>query len=515
MRKSIQIDRSLTWKDIAAVARGVDLVLSDAARERIERSRKAVEALSASSRACYGLNTGVGAFSNTPIAREDRWRLSENIAFSHAVGLGDPLTREECRALLAAKINVYALGLSGIRLKVVDRLCAFLELDCLPLVARGGSVGYLTHSAPIALAIFGEGEVVLQGERMTTADAYGRLGLAPIPLEEKEGLSLVSGTGCASGFASLALSWAAMLLDWADVAAAMTFENIGSRPEAFAETVLALRPSHGAASVGERLRTYLTGSTFLKARAGADGEQAAQIQDALSLRAIAQVHGGVRNQIAGLGEVLDRELESATDNPSVWMEEDGPRIVSHAHTVASELALSLDSAAIALAQLGMISERRLDRLVNPRLSGLPAFLAPRGGLESGFQIAQCTATALVGDNRRLAQPASLDGGITTAQQEDFLSHVTPASLKLLRILENLESLIAIEVLAAAQAYDLQPLANSSRMAPATQAFLAYVRRAVPLYDDRRPLAEDIASMCRLMWAMPYPASLSHLTGAEF
>ncbi|MBO0344402.1 histidine ammonia-lyase [Roseibium sp. CAU 1637] len=502
MRASHTIDLPLSWQAIAGVARGLDVVLSEPAKDRIRRSRDAAEKLMSDNTRCYGLNTGVGGLCNEVIAPSDRSRLSENIAFSHHVGVGQPLSREQTRGLLAAKINLYALGYSGIRLEVVERLCAFLDNDCLPVIPAKGSLGYLSHSAPVALSVFGEGDVFLRGERMTASQALSELGLAPLQLEAKEGLSLVSGTGCASGFAALALSHAHMLLDWADAAAAMSFENLRCDPEGLSARTLALRPSPDMATVGEALRFYLRGSQL------AQGPGLNPTQPPLSLRAISQVHGGVRRAVRMSGETLDLELASCTDNPAIWEDNGEVHMASQAHTVAAELAMSLDSLALALAHIGVISERRIDRLVNPMVSNLPAFLAAAGGLHNGFQIAHYTAVSLVGENRRLAQPSSLDGGVTAGLQEDYLAHATPSALKALDLLENIETILAIELLCAAQAYDVQPCGAQGKRGHGTEGIYQYIREAIGAYDDRRPLAKDIEMMRRLMWMMPYPASMA-------
>jgi len=297
-------------------------------------------------------------------------------------------------------------------------------------------------------------------------------------------LSLVNGTPCVTGLTSLALLRSERLLNWADVISAMTFENLHGQRAAFAAEGLSLRASAAISEVGERLQSILEGSAILDASAGR------RIQDPLSLRAIPHVHGAAREVFAHAAQTVDIELAAATDNPVVLGTEDAPRAMSQAHAVGSSIGLTADSLGIAVAELAAMSERRIDRLVNPLVSGLPAFLAADSGAGSGFMIAQYAAVSLVAENRRFAAPASLDGGVTSALQEDHLSHATPAAIKLLKILDNTEFILGIELLAAVQAYDLQR--GGLALAPNTDIVYRAVRRRIPHYRDDRPLAEDIA-----------------------
>jgi histidine ammonia-lyase len=301
---------------------------------------------------------------------------------------------------------------------------------------------------------------------------------------------LVNGTPCVTGLAALALKRSEQLLDWADLIGAMSFENLHGQLSSFAPEALRLRRSPALVQVGERLRSTLEGSAILAQSAGR------RTQDPLSLRAIPQVHGAVRDQLDHAGKATDAELASVTDNPIVLGSPQGPRALSEAHAVGAAIGLSADSLGIAIAELAAMSERRIDRLVNPLVSALPAFLASESGVGSGFMIAQYTAVALAAENRRLAAPASLDGGITSGLQEDHLCHATPAALKLLDILANAQIILAIELLAAAQAYDLQPTALAR--APRTESVYRAVRERIPHYADERPLAGDIELARRIL-----------------
>jgi histidine ammonia-lyase len=483
MPQRILLDRSLSWRQVADVAEGAPLALSAGAQERIRAARTLVESIVRKGVRAYGVNTGVGALCDVVVNESEQAQLSRNIVMSHAVGVGPALDAPAVRAIIAAAVNNFAHGFSGLRLETVDRLLALLDHDCVPEVPAAGSVGYLTHMAHIALVLIGEGRALSGARRLSGAEALQSMHLAPLGLGAKEGLSLVNGTPCATGLSAVALARTQRLLDWADVAAAMTFENLRGQVAAFDADALGLRVSPGVAQVGERLRTILDGSVILRHSAGR------RTQDPLSLRAIPQVHGAVRDLFARVAQVVDDELKSVTDNPVVLGTPDEPRALSGANAVGAALGLNVDALGIAVAEIAAMSERRTDRLVNPLVSNLPAFLAVNGGAGSGFMIAQYTAASLAADNRRLAAPASLDGGVTSGLQEDHLCHATPAALKLLKIIDNAETIIAIELLAAAQAYELQR--DSLSRAAQTDAILRKIRALIPQFRDDRPLGADI------------------------
>jgi histidine ammonia-lyase len=494
MPQAIVLDRPLTWRQAGAVAEGAPLALSEGARARIRAARTLVNAIVRKGVRAYGVNTGVGALCDVVIPESKQAELSRNIVMSHAVGVGALLEPCAVRAIIAAAVNNWAHGFSGVRLEVVDRLLDLLRQDCIPEVPAAGSVGYLSHMAHVALVLIGEGRALCNGRSRSGAEALESLRATALELGAKEGLSLVNGTPCATGLSALALVRTERLLDWADIAAAMTFENLQGQMSAFAAQALDLRISEGVRQVGARLRTLLHGSPILRAGAGR------RTQDPLSLRAIPQVHGAARDSFAHAQRVVDDELASVTDNPVVVGTADEPRALSGANAVGAALGLGADSLCVAVAELAAMSERRMDRLVNPLVSNLPAFLAADEGAGSGFMIAQYAAASLVAENRRLAAPASLDGGVTSGLQEDHLSHATPAALKLLRIIDNAELILAIELLAATQAYELQR-ASSSRAAH-TDAVYALVRVAIPPYRDDRPLGADITRARELIRRAP-------------
>jgi len=483
MLNEVTLDRPLSWREVAAVADGAALKVAAEAEQRIRAARVIVEAIVASGVRAYGVNTGVGALCDVIVAPSQLKQLSHNIVMSHAVGVGATLGRFEVRSIIVAAINNFAHGHSGVRLEVVERLNWLLEHDWIPDVPAAGSVGYLSHMAHIALALLGQGCVRRGAERHAVHEVLQAAQLGPLVLEAKEGLSLVNGTPCVTGLMSVALSRAEGLLNWADVISAMSFENLRGQVSAFAPDALAFRQSPTMSGVGERLRSLLDGSGLLAADVGR------RTQDPLSLRAIPHVHGAARDVFANAAEVVNRELQAVTDNPVVMGTADEPGVLSQANAVGAAIGLSADALGVAIAELAAMSERRIDRLLNPLVSGLPAFLASDSGAGSGFMIAHYTAVSLTGRNRRLAAPASLDGGITSGLQEDHLCHATPAALKLLEILDNVEWLLGIELLAAAQAYDLQ--AGSLARAPSTDIVYRMVRSRIAHYRDDRPLATDI------------------------
>jgi histidine ammonia-lyase len=488
---TVLLHEPLTWPLIASVAHGERLELSPAALARIESAAQIVAVLVERGERAYGITTGVGALADHVVDRNSQSRLSHNIVLSHACGVGPPLEDAAVRAIMSAQVNNFAHGHSGVRPAIVAHLLSMLAHGMTSVVPSLGSAGYLTHCAHIAATLIGHGHVRLGGEKLPAAAGLDRLGLEPLALGAKEGLSLVNGTACSTGLACLALARASRALDWADATAALTLEALGCQLGAFDADVLEFRRGTGLQDVGATLRQRLAGSAALQSAQGA------RTQDALSLRAIPHVHGMARDVLAQVGGVVDEELASVTDNPAVLGTPFAPRVASQAHAVAPSLAHALDSFAIALAQVAAMSERRTDRLVNPLVSGLPAFLASDPGAGSGLMIAQYTACALVGECRRLAAPASLDGGITSALQEDFLAHPTAAAMKLLGLLERLEQIVAIELVAACEAQDAAAL--QGRRSPANERMHASVRGTTARYADDRPLGpvlEQAAALVR-------------------
>jgi histidine ammonia-lyase len=491
----ISLDIALDWRAVARVAKGDALHLGEAAMQRVVAARGLVEAIVARGMPAYGVNTGVGALVDVTVSPDQQRDLSRNLLMSHACGVGEALPDEAVCSIIAAQVNNLSHGHSGVRPELVLALTDLIARRCIPVVPADGSVGYLTHMAHIGLVVIGEGEARVDGRTLPGADALAAAGLTPLVLEAKEGLSLLNGAPCATGIGCLALARASRLVGVADAVAALTLEALGAQRAAFDPEVLALRESPGIRASGAAILGWLAGSSHLT--------DAGRLQDALSLRATPQVHGAVRDSLDQAGEVVNRELRSVTDNPVVWGTPEMPVVASQAHAVGTGLALALDALAVAVAQLGLVAERRLDRLVNPLVSRLPPFLASQPGVTTGYMIAQYSAAALVANSRRLCAPASLDGGITSALQEDYLAHPTAAALKLLDVIDNVERILGIELVAAAEAQDFG-VAVAAR-APGTGIVHALVRERVGRYADDRPLADLMNAGAELVRAGLPPA----------
>jgi len=498
---TITIDGNASWRDIARVSEGESLALSQAAWERIAFANQIVAAIVEKGIRAYGVNTGVGALASKIVAPALQKKLSRNIIRSHACGVGDLVPRRGVRAIIAAQVANFAHGHSGVGPTIVRNLLTFIERDCVPDVPSRGSAGYLTHNAHVALVLIGEGSATVAGRSMSGLAALAEMGLEPLELGAKEGLSLVNGTACATGLISIAVLRAERLLGWADAAAALTLEAAGAQMPAFGEAILAMRPSPGIQDVGKSLRGWLHGSELIALAHGS------RTQDALSLRAVPHVHGAAREVLDRSAELVDRELAAVTDNPAVFGSPNDPQVVSEAHAVAPALGQAADGLTIALAQVAGMSERRIDRLVNPLVNNLPAFLADEDGANSGFMIAQYTATSLSNVNRRLAAPAATDGGVTSGLQEDFLAHPTVAANKLLAVIDNAEYILAIELMAAAQAHDF--LAVRGARAPGTDTIYRMVRDNIAHYSDDRPLSRDMEALRNFIREMDVPACPRH------
>nr|WP_228518459.1 MULTISPECIES: histidine ammonia-lyase [unclassified Gluconobacter] len=489
------LDQPLSPQDVCDIAwKRKKIQLSDAARQRLQEAHRRLRVLVDGEGAAYGLNTGVGGLSDTRITSKKQSTLSRKILFSHATGIGQPLSAEATRAIMACAVNEYCLGYSGLRADIVDRLVALLNHDCLPIVPRDGSVGYLTHMAHISLTLIGHGILQVNNTEQSAAEVLKRLGFEPLILEAKEGLCLVNGLSCATGIASLVTEEAATCLQWADRIAAATFDVLGGQQRAFDPRSTILRTMPGHQTVSHCLNKDLAGSARIAKFQGQ------RTQDALSLRAIPHIHGSVHDALASIRQTVTQELCSLSDNPAILEDETGISAFSEAHAVGASIARVMDEAAIALASLGAVSERRLDRMVNPLTSPFPPFLSSDSGTGSGFMIAQYTATSLVSASRRNALPASLDGGITSGLQEDILVHATPAALKARKVVANTRSILAIELLALCQAIDLADL--TQEVAPRTLALYNTVRTIIPLYEEDHPLAADITRLEALMLEGP-------------
>lgn len=478
-------DAPVRWQDIVAVARhGARLSLSPSAWARIENAQAIVRRIVDSGERAYGVNTGLGALCNVALEGEQLSRLSRNTLLSHACGVGPVLSDEQTRAIICAAIVNYSHGKSGIQRPVVEALLALLERGITPQVPSQGSVGYLTHMAHVGISLLGVGKVTYRGRIVEAAEALAEEGLAPVQLGAKDGLCLVNGTPCMTGLSCLALADAGHLLQWADVISAMSFEAQRGQIAAFDAEIIALKPHPGMQLVGANLRALLDGSEVIASSKGI------RTQDALSIRSIPQVHGAARDQLAHAARQIETELNSVTDNPMLLGTPDNFRVMSQANPHGQSVAMAADLLAVAIAETGSIAERRLDRLVNPHVSGLPAFLVSEPGVNSGMMIVQYVAASLCAENRQLAQPAVLDNYVTSGLQEDHLSMGTNAALKLHRALENCTQILAIEYLLAAQAFEFL---KEQRFGAGTDAAWRLLRERVPAYDQDRWLAPDIAA----------------------
>ena len=480
----------LTLADVWTVAvDGAAAAISDEARDRIAAARELVEEASHDwSHHTYGVNTGFGRFATHAIPEELTEELQLRLLRSHACGVGEPYPAEIVRAAMLLRANTLAKGYSGVRFETLELLVECLNRGVLPEVPSRGSVGASGDLAPLAhlaLPLVGEGRAWVDGELLPGAAALAAVGLEPIRLAAKEGLCLVNGTQFMAAFGALGLVRARRLAKAADLACALSVEALQGSRTSFLPQIHAVRPLTGQRASAANILHLLEGSAVMDAHRFCD-----RVQDAYSLRCAPQVHGACRDLLDYVAQTVAVELNAATDNPLVFVEDD--LVVSNGNFHGQPLAFALDVLAMASSELANIAERRLERLVNPGLSdGLPAFLTADGGLNSGFMIPQYVAAALVSENKALCHPASVDSIPTSAGQEDHVSMGNAAGLKAWQVLENAERAVAIELLAGAQAVEfLAPLAPG-RGVRATHAF---VRSLSPRVRDDRPLGDDIEAL---------------------
>lgn len=473
--------QQLTLKQIADIAEGREqVVLAAEARARVEQARQVVQDIVTQGRTVYGVNTGFGKLSDVSIDRADLIQLQLNLVRSHSCGLGEPLSEAEARAMLLLRANVLASGFSGARPQVIDTLIAMLENGVTPVIPEKGSVGASGDLAPLAhlaLAAIGEGEVFYKGERVAAATGLERAQIPPLQLEVKEGLALLNGTQAMGAVGALALYRAERLVRLADVAGAMTLEALKGTPVAFDQRIHAARPHAGQLAVAAHLRELLQDSEIRQSHLVNDP----RVQDAYSLRCMPQVHGAIRTALTHAKQVVEVESGSATDNPLVFSETG--EVLSGGNFHGAPLALVFDYAAIALTDLMSITERRIDRLVNPDSNeGLPPFLTAHPGISSGFMMLQVTAVALLNEAKVLAHPASIDNVPTDGGKEDHVSMGMTSATKLRAIVKLAELATAIELVVAAQALEYHaPLAPGRGV---KQAYEIVRRDVAPLEQDR-------------------------------
>lgn len=477
-------------RDVAVTRQAV--LLSPDAREAVTLARTVVDEIVASNKVAYAITTGVGKLSDVRILGDQIRELQINLVRSHAFGAGDPLPIAETRAMMLLRANSLAKGHSGVRPAVIDTLCEMLNRGVTPWIPSQGSVGASGDLAPLAhlaLSLVGEGECHdTSGNRVPAADALKRAQIKPLVLEAKEAISLINGTQAMLAVGTLALLAAEILVDTADAVGGLSCDALKGTDTAFDDRIHKARPHSGQVKCAQNLRRMLEASQIRESH-----RDCGRVQDAYSLRCIPQVHGAVRDTLTHCRSVFETEVNSAVDNPLVFITDRknvAGDVISGGNFHGEPLAFALDFLGIALSALAGISERRTERLVNPALSeGLPPFLAPGAGLNSGFMLPQVTAAALVSENKVLAHPASVDSITTSGNKEDYVSMGMTAALKLKRIVDNTRNVLAIEAMAVAQALDfLAPLKTSKR----GQAAHAAIRTACPPIDRDRVMYTDLA-----------------------
>ncbi len=488
---------SLTLEDLVKVAVGKELVeLSLESKEKVEASRKYVDKIIHNNDIVYGVTTGFGKFCNINISSQDTRTLQVNLIRSHSAGVGEYLPKDVVRAMMLLRANALAKGYSGIRYSTLQTLIDMLNKDVIPRVPSQGSLGASGDLIPLShmvLVMIGEGEASYKGKVMPGKDAMALAGIKPVILEAKEGLALINGTQAMTAIGGLALAEAINLSKVADLCGAVTFEALNGVVDAHDENICLARPYQGQLKCARNLKKLLEGSELVTRQ----GER--KIQDAYSLRCIPQVHGAVKDALEHIKKVMEIEMNSATDNPLIFPEED--RIISGGNFHGEPVAINMDYLSIAVSELSNISERRIEHLVNPTLNeGLPAFLVENGGLNSGLMIAQYTAASLVSENKTLCFPASVDSIPSSANQEDHVSMGTIAARKASQVVKNTTNVLAIELLCAVQAIDLRvkSMRRFPKLGKGTRVIYDSVREKVRQIQIDRVLNTDIILLAELI-----------------
>lgn len=475
---------------VRAVRENENVALDPQQLRAVAASREVVEAVVKRGQAVYGINTGFGKLADVSISPERVSELQRNLILSHCAGVGELAPKEISRTMLLLRANALMKGYSGVRPQLVELLADMFNRRVIPAVPQQGSVGASGDLVPLAhmsAVLLGEGQAWVEDSLLPGEEALRRVNLSPLTLQAKEGLALINGTQYMTAYGVLGTHDARVLATTADIAASLTLQALGGLPDAFAEEVHRLRPHPGQMASSENVRRLIEGSGLVYRT------QSYKVQDAYSLRCIPQVHGASRDAVEYAARALTIEINSVTDNPIVFCE--GVRIISAGHFHGQPVALALDFLGMALAEVANVAERRIERLVNPALSGLPPFLVGDSGLNSGFMISQYTAAALVSENKVLAHPASVDSIPTSANQEDHVSMGSISARKMRSILENTQNVLAIELLCACQALEF---AERKRLSPAGQAVYSLVRRVVPSLVQDRFLAPEIAVVRELI-----------------
>ncbi|WP_035178143.1 histidine ammonia-lyase [Alkalihalobacterium bogoriense] len=479
--------QSLSFTEVKKVLfDGEKVTISPESLEKVKRSRKAVEKIVNEEKTMYGITTGFGKFSDVFIGKEDVETLQLNLIRSHACGIGEPFPEMVSRAMILLRANALVKGFSGVRPVVIERLLDLLNHNIHPVIPQQGSLGASGDLAPLshlALALIGEGEVMYKGTEMKSLDALTKEGLFPITLTAKEGLALINGTQAMTAMGVVAYIEAENLAFQAELIASLTIEGLQGIMDAFDEDIHLARGYKEQVEVAERIRSYLKDSQLTTTQ----GEL--RVQDAYSIRCIPQVHGATWQTLAYVKEKLEIEMNAATDNPLIF--DDGKKVLSGGNFHGQPIAFAMDFLAIAMAELGNISERRIERLVNPQLNDLPPFLSPEPGLQSGAMIMQYAAASLVSENKTLAHPASVDSIPSSANQEDHVSMGTIGSRHAYQVIANSRRVLAIEAICALQATEIR---GKEKMAKVTRVFLEKARSIVPEIVKDRVFSKDIEAM---------------------
>ena len=485
MEKIFIDGNNLTLEEFVEVARmGKEIELSQEAIAKVEKARALVDKLVDENKVVYGITTGFGKFSDVVITGEETKTLQRNLIISHACGVGNPLEEEVVRGIMLLRANALSKGFSGIRLSTLNTLVEMLNKKVHPIIPEKGSLGASGDLAPLShmvLVMIGEGEAIYEGKRMSGKEAMAKANIQTVELTSKEGLALINGTQVMTSIGALTIHDSIVLSKTADIAASLTMEALNGITDAFDPRVHSVRAHEGQINTAKNILSILENSSMTTRQ----GE--VRVQDAYSLRCLPQIHGGSKDCFKYVKEKIEIEMNSATDNPLIFVDEE--EVISGGNFHGQPMALSFDFLGIGLSELANISERRLERLVNPSLSnGLPAFLVKKGGLNSGFMIVQYSAASLVSENKVLAHPASVDSIPSSANQEDHVSMGTIAARKAREILGNARKVLAMEILAACQAIDLR---DNKGLGKGSNIVYNIIRESIPFMEDDRVMYSDI------------------------
>jgi histidine ammonia-lyase len=509
MKKVLLDKERMTIDDIVAVARhGAPVGITHAGETRVESARKLIAKWVGQGKVIYGITTGFGAMCNVSISESDTRALQKKIIMSHAAGVGKPLPQEAVRAIMAIRVHDLAMGHSGCRIKTLRYLLAFLNEGVTPVIPEKGSVGASGDLAPTAhmgLVLMGMGEAFYKGQRIPGALALEKIGLEPLVLEAGEGLALINGTQVMTAIAALVVHDAIRLSKMADIACAMSLEMLMGSSSEFDPRIHQVRPHPGQIASADNMLRLTSESQIILSHAGC-----ARVQDAYTLRCSPQIHGASKDAVAHARRVIDIEINSTTTNPLIFTDTEEVRLGGNFH--GQPVAMAADYLSMGIAELGNVSERRIERMVNPQLSELPAFLVKNGGLNSGYMIAQYAAAALVSENKVLTHPACVDSIPTSANKEDHVSMGTIAIRQCREILNNVEHVIAVEMICAAQAYDLITENNPLNAGRGTMEAYRAIRKEVAYLEEDRVISKDIENMVALIRSGRIIEAVEHAVG---